>query len=69
MCHGIGFIEDDDFVWRARVLCAIGGGGVRELHACEVFDFLADDANSALVGGVEFENAGLDQFGAVELFS
>ena len=38
------------------------------MHARKVFDLFAHDADSALVGGVEFEDAGFDQFGAVELF-
>ena len=46
---------------------AVGGGGCGELHACEVFNFFAHDADAAFVGGVEFEDPGFDQFGAVEL--
>lgn len=47
---------------------SVGGGRVRELHACEVFYFFAYDGYAALVRGVEFEDAGFDEFGAVELF-
>lgn len=43
-----------------------GRGG--ELHAREVLHFLADDGDASFVRGVEFEDAGLDQLGAVELF-
>ena len=47
---------------------AVCGRGVRELHACEVFHLFADDADAAFVGGVEFEDAGFNEFGAVEFF-
>ena len=69
LSHGIGFVENDDFVWGTRVLGSVGGGGVRELHACKVFDLFAHDADSTLVGGVEFQDASLNQFRAVEFFS
>jgi hypothetical protein len=34
----------------------------------KVFDFLPDDADTALVGGVELEDSRFDQIWAVELF-
>ena len=35
------------------MLRAVGGGRCSgKLHACEVFDFFADDGYSTLVGGV-----------------
>lgn len=44
----------------------VPAGGARKLHPREVFDFLADDADAALVGGVELEDAGGEEGGAVE---
>ena len=38
------------------------------MHACKVLDFVADDGDTALVGSVEFEDTGFNEFGAVELF-
>lgn len=38
------------------------------MHPSKVFDFFANDGDAALVGGVEFEDAGFEHFGAVELF-
>lgn len=44
----------------------VPAGRARELHSRKVFDFLADDADAALVGGVELEDAGGEEGGAVE---
>ena len=38
-----------------------------ELLTCEVFNFLTHDADTALIGGVEFEDTRFDEFGTVEL--
>lgn len=47
---------------------AIRSRRIRELHSGEVFDFFSDNADSSLVGCVEFEDTGFDQFRAIKFF-
>lgn len=44
------------------------GWRVRELDACKVLDFLADDGDAAFVGGVEFEDTRAEELRSEEGF-
>lgn len=47
-----------------------GGGGRRgHSRAREILDFLADNANSALVRSIEFQNAALHHFRSANLLA
>lgn len=41
---------------------------MRELGASEVLDFITDNSDASLVGGVQFEDAGAVEGGAEERF-
>lgn len=64
MRHTVCFVENNDFVGRAGVSGGLGGGGRGDGSARKVFDLFADDRDATFVGSVEFEDAGLHEFGS-----
>jgi hypothetical protein len=59
--HGVGFVEDNNFVRRTRICLAIRG-----YHLCswcltsKILDLLSYNSDASFVGCVEFENAILE---------
>ena len=74
LCHGVGFVEDDDFVWWAGVSLIVSlpildaRRWSRQLHSRKVLNLIPDDADSALIGSVQFEDAGREEERAVKGF-
>ena len=50
--HGIRLIENEDLIGRTRV----AGDAWAHGRAGELFDFVADDTDAALIGGIQFQD-------------
>lgn len=72
LCHGVGFVEDDDFVWWARVSLIVSFAVLDacwrscQLHACKILNLIPDNRNTAFVGSVEFQDARRGEERAIE---
>src|SRR5687768_9828805 len=58
LCHGVRFVEDDDFVRWTRVGFAIGGDGLGA--GCltgKVLNLFSDDGDATFIRGVQFKHS------------